>query len=94
MKMKMIKNNITGVKSYFNLALREVKAFIFKENKNKSGIYRWTNVINNKSYIGSSVKLNRRLSNYYCINLKNIQYRSLIKNAILKYKINNFSLEI
>ena len=36
--MKMIKNNITGVKYYFNIALQE--ALILKENKNKSGIYR------------------------------------------------------
>ena len=40
MKMKMIKNNVIGVKSYFNVASRDIKALIFKENKNKSGIYR------------------------------------------------------
>ncbi len=90
--MKMIKNNIIGIKSYLNA--NELKAIVLKENKNKSGIYRWTNKINNKIYIGSAVKLNERLSNYYNINFQNIKHRSLIKNAILKYKISNFSIDI
>jgi len=36
------------------------KLDILKDNKGKSGIYMWTNLMNNKSYIGSSVDLNRR----------------------------------
>jgi len=36
------------------------KAKILSENKNKSGIYMWTNSINGKRYIGSSDNLNRR----------------------------------
>jgi hypothetical protein len=38
-----------------------------KENKDKSGVYRWVNKLNNESYIGSSVNLIRRLSQYYSI---------------------------
>jgi len=33
------------------------KATIIKENKNKSGIYMWKNLINGKQYIGSAVNL-------------------------------------
>lgn len=39
-----------------------------KENKHKSGIYRWINQVNSKSYIGSSVNLEKRFRVYYSIN--------------------------
>ena len=38
------------------------KAKILSENKNKSGIYMWTNLINDKCYIGSVIDLSDRLS--------------------------------
>jgi len=41
---------IIPIKTYSNA--EAVKAIILKENKNKSGIYMWTNNINNKKYIG------------------------------------------
>lgn len=41
------------------------KSDIIKENKGKSGIYRWTNLLSGKSYIGSSINLGRRLRLYY-----------------------------
>lgn len=87
--------NITPVKSYSNPI--ELKITVYKENRNKSGIYKWTNKINGKCYVGSSVKLNRRLSDYYSIDrFKRIRTKghSLINSAILKYKILNFSLDI
>ena len=40
---------------------------ILKENKSKSGIYRWVNLKNGKSYVGSSTKLSRRLRDYFDI---------------------------
>jgi group I intron endonuclease len=43
------------------------KLRIISENKGKSGIYRWTNLTNGKSYIGSSVNLSRRFREYYSI---------------------------
>jgi len=73
------------------------KYYIYKENAHKSGIYRWVNKINGKSYIGSSTNLNKRLSDYYCIDrYRRIRTRghSLISKAILKYKIFNFKLDI
>ena len=40
------------------------KGKILKDNNNKFGIYKWTNNINNKSYVGSAKYLNR-LNIYY-----------------------------
>jgi hypothetical protein len=51
---------IISIKSYYNSEAE--KATILKENKNKSGIYLWTNLINGKRYIGSAVHLSSRLS--------------------------------
>lgn len=80
---------------YFN-ALQD-KKLIYKDNYKKSGIYKWTNLINGKSYIGSSVNLYCRFRDYYSfyfINKSLKRGNSMIYNAILKYKHNNFSLEI
>jgi excinuclease UvrABC nuclease subunit len=41
------------------------KAQILSENRKKSGIYKWTNLINGKQYIGSEINLSERLSSYY-----------------------------
>lgn len=58
------------------------KLIILEKCKNKSGIYMWTNLINNKKYVGSSVK---RMS----------KDRSMpINVALLKYRYSNFKLEI
>ena len=64
------------------------------ENKGKSGIYRFINKVNNKSYIGSSVSLSRRLIQYYGKRLETYKYISLIYQAILKYGHSKFRLEI
>jgi group I intron endonuclease len=68
-----------------------------KDNKNKSGIYRWTNRITGKFYIGSAVNLTKRLRFYY--SSKSIENSLLIKRSyiytsILKYGYSKFSLEI
>ena len=43
-------NNLNSVCFYDNAETQ--KAVIFKENRGKSGVYRWTNKVNGKSYIG------------------------------------------
>lgn len=43
------------------------KSIIYEENSNKSGIYRWVNKINGKSYVGSSTSLSNELSAYYSL---------------------------
>ena len=57
---------------------------------NKS-IYKITNLINNKSYIGQSKDPFLRFKQHCC---KKESYRSLINDAILKYGKENFSFEI
>jgi len=68
-----------------------------KENKYKSGVYRWINLANNKSYVGSGANLSKRLSHYYSDKYLETQLKkgkSVIYSAILKYGRNNFKLEI
>lgn len=73
------------------------KSNILIENKGKSGIYRWVNILSNKSYIGSSTNITKRLRKYYCINYLNnkiIKDNSRIYRALLEYGHSNFNLEI
>ena len=82
-------------KFYPNLDICKKK--IFLENKNKSGIYRLKNLINDKKYVGSSLDLSKRLLFYYTPSKMNYalqQSKSFICSAIIKYGLNNFSLEI
>jgi len=51
------------IKNYSNA--KDDKDKIIKENKNKSGIYMWTNNINKKRYIGSSENLNKNISTIF-----------------------------
>jgi len=86
---------IIPIKTYSNAEAD--KAIILKENKNKSGIYRWTNLINDKRYVGSALDLSKRLLFYYSAS-KMIsalqQGKSYIYSAIIKYGLKDFSLEI
>lgn len=87
-------NNIIPIVTYN--ASRD-KSIIYTENKNKSGIYRWNNLVNNKNYIGSSKCLASRLSIYYSKKAmlnKLSTRRSIIYSALLKHGYDNFSLDI
>jgi len=70
------------------------KEFILKENKDKSGIYCWTNKINGKSYVGSSVDLYLRFLKYFNTNELVRHYNMVICRALLKHGYSNFSLTI
>ena len=73
------------------------KPNLLKENKNKSGVYRWVNKINNESYVGSSINLTNRFIRYYNINYfkgNMVIYNSRIYRALLKYSYYNFKIEI
>lgn len=70
------------------------KLIILDLCNNKSGIYMWTNKLNNKRYIGSSVNLKRRLLEYYNVNRLLNQNSMSINNALLKYGYSNFTISI
>jgi formate hydrogenlyase subunit 3/multisubunit Na+/H+ antiporter MnhD subunit len=86
---------IIPIKTYSNAETDKDK--ILSEQKNQSGIYMWTNIINAKQYIGSAIDLSNRFSFYYSKkafenSLKDS--KSYIYNALLKYGYSNFSLTI
>lgn len=87
-------NKIVTVVTY-NDASVEMKS-ILRDNKGKSGVYLWTNKVNGKKYVGSSVNLSRRFKSYYNVNyLKSSSAKTmLINRALLKYGYSNFKLEI
>ena len=59
-----IKTKTTGtVVTYTNA--EKYKSLILKENKRKSGIYCWNNLVTGRSYMGSRINLAGRLSIYY-----------------------------
>jgi hypothetical protein len=73
------------------------KSTILKDNKNKSGVYKYTNIVTNEDYVGSSTNIGKRFSRYFSINYlksKTERYNSRIYTAILKYGYDNFNIEI
>lgn len=88
-------NNVTPVAYYPNADT--LKSDILKENKNKIGIYRWVNLINGKTYVGSSGNLSERFLQYFNLNYlerKVKKSNSKIYSSILKNGYSNFRLEI
>lgn len=68
---------------------------MYKENKGKSGIYRWTNKINGKTYIGSAKDLSIRLRKYFSIShLLGVKSIMIIYRALIAHGYDNFKLEI
>lgn len=67
-----------------------------KDNRGKSGIYRWTNVNKkNKYYVGSSTNLARRFNNYLNTNyIISINSKFKIYSSLLKHGYNAFTLNI
>ncbi len=87
----------TGVETQlFNLA--EVSTSdVLKSLNGKSGIYRWTNTLNNKSYVGSSIDFNSRIKEYFNSerSLRELKRgESMLYKSLLKYGYINFTLEI
>jgi group I intron endonuclease len=72
-----------------------MKSQILSENKQKSGIYRFTNKLNGNFYIGSSKDLRVRFYTYYKTNLLSRSLNNtIIAKALLKYGFYNFSIYI
>lgn len=59
-----------------------------------SGIYKITNLINNKSYIGSAVNLKLRLQNHYYELNKGTHSNKYLLRSFNKYGEDNFNVEI
>jgi len=81
--------------TYSNALLSKINAL--ENNKYKSAIYRWINIITGESYVGRSKNLTDRLVKYYDINYLNREIKngnSRIYRALLIYGYTNFSLEI
>jgi group I intron endonuclease len=86
--------SIVPIRSYLNLDKQ--KEEICRDNKNKSGVYRWVNKINGKSYVGSSTSLSKRILFYYYLSSlrRKVKGSIIIHRALLKYGYSNFSLDI
>lgn len=82
---------VSPVKRYGNADLS--KDLVLKDNRNQSGVYRWVNNVNGKTYVGSGVNLAKRLASYYNKNELNRNPRPIL-DALLKYGHKNFTLEI
>lgn len=83
----------TPIYKDLQLARKELKQSL----KNKSGVYQLVNLINGKSYVGSSVNLYIRLKQYSNPNFlaKTIKNsNSAISLAILKYGFTNFGFRV
>lgn len=84
-------NKFKPIKSYANAYTNRKQ--ILEENQGRSGVYRWINNLNNKTYIGSSINLSKRLGNYY--NKVDLTRNPRpITQALLKHGHSNFTLEI
>lgn len=63
-----------------------------------TGIYKFTNKINNKSYIGQSIDIEKRRKTHiqraFCNTKGNKEYNKTFYKALRKYGVNNFSFEI
>jgi hypothetical protein len=70
------------------------KLAILNYIKGKTGIYMWTNKLNGKKYVGSSVNLRRRLLEYYNVNRMLNEKSMPINQSLLKYGYQSFSLTI
>lgn len=65
-----------------------------KNNSNISGIYKITNIVNNKFYIGSTYCFLSRKNHHFNSLLHNKHVNKYLQNAYNKYGVNNFKFEI
>jgi group I intron endonuclease len=69
------------------IGIKDCKTKILLTIKNKAGVYMFFNLVNGNTYIGSSVKLDRR----FRVHISSIGSVNLpLYNALNKYGINNF----
>lgn len=74
-----------------------MKIDTLRVNKAKAGIYRWTQKVSGKSYIGSAKNLKSRVTDYFSVKYlvrRIMTNQSLIYSAPLKHGYSAFSLDI
>jgi group I intron endonuclease len=86
-------NSVVPVIKYSNADIQKLQ--IINENRGKSGVYCRTNLLNGQRYVGSSVNLARRYTDYFNTNyISDERYNMLINKALLKHGYANFTVEI
>jgi len=95
-KLNLFSNKIdfSNIKVYYNLYHN--RSNLWKENKNKAGIYYLINNMNGHDYIGSSVNITNRMQNYLnkSLLIRKKNSNTPIASALLKYGYDNFSVII
>ena len=71
-----------------------MKNLIKQKEINKSGVYKITNLINNKIYIGCSKNMSSRYRSHICDLRKGKSGCRILQKAIIKYGFINFSFEV
>jgi GIY-YIG catalytic domain len=84
--------NTVPIMIYHNADVNKLQ--ILSENKEKAGIYMWTQNESGKRCVGSAVDLSKRLSNYYSIAYLTRFKSMYINNALLHHGYSEFSLSI
>jgi len=67
---------------------------LLEKNAKKSGIYKITNIVNNKFYIGSAVNIERRFKLHSYMLRYNKHYNKKLQNSFNKYGKDNFKIEV
>lgn len=92
--MKNNNSNFSFVPATTYEDLVQNKGKILKENKGKSGIYMFKNLITGQVYIGSAQDISKRYSEYSRISSLKISSYMYISRALLKHGHENFSFSI
>lgn len=79
------------VRNYSTNNYKPVKVYHNADNKNKSGIYLWTNLQNGKSYVGSAVNLSKIYSQYFSLSYLTSKDSMYICRSLLKHGSSSFS---
>ena len=86
-----LQTEINIIKLYENATLKKQ---IIDENKNKSGIYLLTNLLNKDQYVGQSIDLGKRFTKYFTLSYLKNKNTLVISRALIKYGYANFSISI
>ena len=86
-----LQTEINIIKLYENATLKKQ---IIDENKNKSGIYLFTNLLNKDQYVGQSIDLGKRFTKYFTLSYLKNKNTLVISRALIKYGYANFSISI